>query len=166
MKKIISIFLLGIILTSCSVTKSGTAKSMDIVGPGVIHKPVVVDLNVKQEKSEVTTTFSGIESLENAKNSVVRKLLKEQNADVLVEPTFETVTKNGKTELTVKGWPATYNNFRSIEEKDLKLLEVKPSYLQKAETYQPVLQEKSKNKGLLVTLGVILVGGLVAATVL
>ena len=106
---------------------------MDVVGPGVIHKPVVVDLNVKSEKVEVTTTFNGIESLENAKNNVVRKLLKEQDADVLVEPTFETVTKNGKTELTVKGWPAnTYNNFRPIEEKDLKLLEVKPSYLQKS----------------------------------
>ncbi|UGS21863.1 hypothetical protein [Flavobacterium cyclinae] len=166
MRKITFLAFLGIILTSCSVTKSGTAKSMDVVGPGVIHKPVVVDLNVKPEKVEVTTTFNGIESLENAKNNVVRKLLKEQDADVLVEPTFETVTKNGKTELTVKGWPATYNNFRPIEEKDLKLLEVKPSYLQKADTYQPVIQEKKKNTGWLVTLGVVLLGGAVAATLL
>lgn len=165
MKKIIFLFSLSILLASCSVTRSGTAKSMDIVGPGVIHKPIVVDLNVKPEKSEVTSTFSGIESMQNAKNDVVRKLLKEQNADVLVEPTFETMTKNGKTELTVRGWPATYNNFRPIEEKDLKLLEVKPSYLQKAETYQAITQEKKKNKGLWVILATVLIGGLVATTI-
>lgn len=162
MKKIILLFTLGIVFTSCSVTRSGTAKSMDIVGPGVLHKPVVVDLNVSSEKSEVTSTFSGIESMDNAKNDVVRKLLKEKNADVLVEPTFETMTKNGKTELTVRGWPATYKNFRPIEEKDLKLLEVKPSYLQKAETYQAVTEEKKKSKGIWVILGTILIGGLVA----
>lgn len=164
MKKIILLFTLGIVITSCSVTKSGTAKSMDIIGPGVLHKPIVVDLNVKSEKSEVTTTFSGIESIQNAKNEVVRKLLKDQNADVLVEPTFETLSKNGKTELTVRGWPATYNNFRPIEEKDLKLLEVKPSYLQKAETYQPIIQEKKKRTGLWIALSAILVGGLVATS--
>lgn len=165
MKKIILLFTLSIVFASCSVTRTGTAKSMDIVGPGVIHKPVVVDLNVSSEKSEVTSTFSGIESMDNAKNDVVRKLLKEKNADVLVEPTFETMTKNGKTELTVRGWPATYNNFRPIEEKDLKLLEVKPSYLQKADTYQPVLQEKKKRVGLWVALSAIVIGGLVATSI-
>jgi hypothetical protein len=164
MKKLIFLFTLSALVASCSVTKSGTAKSMDIIGPGVLHKPVVVDLNVKPEKAEVTTTFTGIESVENAKNEVVRKLLKEQNADVLVEPTFETISKNGKTELTVKGWPATYKNFRPIEEKDLKLLEVKPSYLQKAETYQPVIQEKKNRAGLWIALSAILVGGLLATT--
>lgn len=164
MKKIILLLALSIIFASCSVTKSGTAKSMDIVGPGVIHKPIVVDLNVDSEKSEATSKFSGIESMDNAKNDVVRKLLKEKNADVLVEPTFETMTKNGKTELTVRGWPATYKNFRPIEEKDLKLLEVKPSYLQKAETYQAVTEEKKKNKGLWVVLGTVILGGLLATT--
>lgn len=164
MKKIIFLFSLGVLFTSCSVTKSGTAKSMDIVGPGVIHKPIVVDLDVNPVKSVTTSTFSGIESMQNAKNDVVRQLLKEHNADVLVEPTFETETKNGKTQLTVKGWPATYKNFRPIEEKDLKFLEVRPSYLQKAETYQPVTQEKSKNKGLWVVLGTVILGGLVAAS--
>lgn len=146
MRKITFLFALGVMFTSCSVTKSGTAKSMDIVGPGVIHKPIVVDLDVNQVKSVSTSTFSGIESMQNAKNDVVRQLLKEHNADVLVEPTFETESKNGKTQLTVKGWPATYKNFRPIEEKDLKFLEVRPNYLQKAETYQPVMQEKSKIK--------------------
>jgi hypothetical protein len=166
MKQIIFLFSLSILLTSCSVTRSGTAKSMDIVGPGVLHKPVIVDLNVKPEKIEVTSTFSGIESMDNAKNSVVQKLLKEQNADVLIEPTFETMTKNGKTELTVRGWPATYKNFRPIEEKDLKLLEIKPGYLQKADTYQPVLQEKKKKAGLWVGLGVLLLGALIIPTVI
>jgi hypothetical protein len=43
--------LISLSLMSCSTTKSGTAKTIDIVGAGVIHKPIVVDLEVKQEKA-------------------------------------------------------------------------------------------------------------------
>lgn len=146
MRKIILVGLIGVISTSCSTTKSGTAKAMDIVGSGVIHKPVIVDLDVKQEKTSKTVVLKNVLSLDNAKNEAVRELLKEKNADILVEPTFDSKTKNGKTELTVYGWTANYKNFRQVEEKDIKLLEISPS-LRKAETYQPIV-EKKKGKGL------------------
>lgn len=146
MRKIILVGLIGVISTSCSTTKSGTAKAMNIVGSGVIHKPVIVDLDVKQEKTSKTVVLKNVLSLDNAKNEAVRELLKEKNADILVEPTFDSKTKNGKTELTVYGWTANYKNFRQVEEKDIKLLEISPS-LRKAETYQPIV-EKKKGKGL------------------
>lgn len=146
MRKIILVGLIGVISTSCSTTKSGTAKAMDVVGSGVIHKPVIVDLDVKQEKTSKTVVLKNVLSLDNAKNEAVRELLKEKNADIIVEPTFDSKTKNGKTELTVYGWTANYKNFRQVEEKDIKLLEISPS-LRKAETYQPIV-EKKKGKGL------------------
>jgi outer membrane protein assembly factor BamE (lipoprotein component of BamABCDE complex) len=37
-------------LESCSVQKSVTAKSMDIYGSGVMHKPVIADLDVSSTK--------------------------------------------------------------------------------------------------------------------
>lgn len=164
MKKFLLLILIAV-FASCSTTKSGTSKSLDIVGPGVIHKPVIADLDVKQQKVSSTATFSQVKSMANVRNEVIRKALKENNADVLVEPSFESVTKNGKTELTVTGWPASYKNFRQIEEKDLKLLEVKPNLLQKAEVNETTV-EKKKNTGLLITLGALLIGGLVAAAAL
>lgn len=138
--------LISLSLMSCSTTKSGTAKTIDIVGAGVIHKPIVVDLEVNPTKISKTVELRNVLSLDNAKNEVVSELLKEKSADLLVEPTFESKTKNGKTELTVYGWTANYKNFRQVEEKDIKLLEISPS-LRKAETYQPVV-EKKKGKGL------------------
>lgn len=164
MKKTTLLFLIGIIFTSCATTKTGTVKTMDIIGPGVLHMPVVVDLDVKQTKATTTETFSNTKSLEIAKNEVVRKLTKEQNADLLVEPTFESKTSNGKTTLTVVGFPANYKNFRSIEEKDLKLLEVKPGYLQKAETYQPTVVEKKRKKGVGWIILAVVLAGIGAAT--
>ncbi len=156
--------LIALSLISCSTTKSGTAKTMDIVGSGVIHKPVIVDLDVKQEKASKTVVLTNVLSLDNAKNEAVRELLKEKSADILVEPTFDSKTKNGKTELTVYGWTANYKNFRQVEEKDIKLLEISPS-LRKAETYQPVV-EKKKGKGLGWVIGgaAILVGAIIATS--
>lgn len=164
MKKII-ILLCAIALTSCSTTKSGTSKTMDIVGSGVIYKPVVVDLDVKQEKTEKTLVLKDVQSLENAKNEVVRELLREKNADILVEPSFDSKTKNGKTELTVYGWTANYKNFRQAEEKDLKFLEVKPSFMQKADVYQPVTEKKKKHIGLII-LGSVVLSGIIASSAL
>jgi len=163
MKKV---FLLIIVLSlvSCSTTKTGTAKTMEIVGPGVLHKPVIADLIVKEDKVTATASFSQVESMNNAKNEVVRKALNDFNADVLLEPAFESTTTNGKTILTVKGWPANYKNFRTIEEKDIKFLEIKPGLIQKANVYEASVEKKKGNKGLWITLGVIALGAIVGTS--
>jgi hypothetical protein len=155
MKKII-LLSITIALTSCSTSKSGTAKTMDIVGQGVMHKPVVVDLDVKQDKVEKTVEVKNLTSIDNAKNEVIRDLLKERNADVLIEPSFYSTTKGATTELTVYGWTANYKNFRQVEEKDIKLLEIKPNLLQKADVYQPIT-EKKKGNGFLLGTGLVII---------
>lgn len=166
MKKILLLLIIIVSATSCSTSRTGTSKSLDIVGPGVIHKPVIADLDVKQQKISVTMTFSNVESMANARNEVLRKALEEHNADVLIEPSFTSETTNRKTDLTVKGWPATYKNFRQIQEDDIKYLEIKPNYLQKAERKETMVEEKKKGgKALWITLGALLLGGLVIAGV-
>jgi hypothetical protein len=134
MKKVILTLLVSVFMMSCaSLTSSGTTKSMDIIGPGVFHVPVLADLEVSSTKVSATQVFPMGTTVENAKNETVRKLLQSHGADVLIEPTFETLTKH-KITITVYGFPAKYKNFRSVKEDDLKLLELAPKYLQKAET--------------------------------
>jgi hypothetical protein len=140
--KIYAVALLSLTVFSCQTVKTGTAKSIDISGVGVIHKPVIADLDVKEEKITKTIMLKNLESLENAKNEIIRELLNENKADLLVEPKFESKTKNGKTELTVTGWLAYYKNFRTIEEKDIKLLEVRPAIINRVETSQSSILEK------------------------
>ena len=163
MKKGVISLALASALVSCATTKTGTAKTIDIVGSGVMHRPVIADLNIQQEKVSKTVTISNIESLEAAKNQAVRELIKENKADLLVEPTYESSTQNSKTELTVYGWPANYKNFRQVEEKDIKFLEIKPSYLQKAETAQPAVQKKKGNGLLWGLLGAVGLAGIIVA---
>lgn len=110
------------------------------MGPGVIQMPLVADLNVRATKVSHTKTFTkSSSSSQNARTDVVRELLMRENADVLIEPTFESSTTGMKTEITVYGFPATYTNFRSIEEKDIKLIEVSPKILQKADTNTSII---------------------------
>lgn len=160
MKKII-ILSIAIALTSCATSKSGTSKTMDIAGAGVLHKPVVVDLDVKQDKVEKTVEIKNLTSLENAKNEVVRDLLKERGADILVEPSFFSTTTGSKTELTVYGWTANYKNFRPIDENDIKFMEVKPSLVQKADVYQPITEKKKSSVGWLIAGGIIIASSIV-----
>jgi len=142
--RVVLIAICTLAVVSCKTINSGTSKSIDISGVGVIHKPVIADLDVAAEKSTKTMVIKNMESLTNAKNEIIRVLLNENNADLLVEPKFDSKTKNGKTELTVTGWLAYYKNFRTIEEKDLKLIEIRPAVIRQVETNQSSLLEKIK----------------------
>ncbi|MEI7525438.1 MAG: hypothetical protein WCJ95_13955 [Mariniphaga sp.] len=126
--------LLAAILTSCSIVKTNTSKTMDIYGAGVIHKPVIVDLEVKEVRVTGTATLLKGVSLEPVKQEAVADALRRAGADVLVEPKFETKTSGGRTTATVTGFPATYKNFRSITLDDVELLRV--GVVQKAEVFE------------------------------
>jgi hypothetical protein len=103
---------------SCRTIKNTTTKDTDVAGPTVIQKPVIADLDVKEKK--VTGTFSGSSSfsMSYAKNMAIADALKASNADVLIEPRFETIKSWRNIEVTVTGYPATYKNFRPMEAAD------------------------------------------------
>jgi len=122
-----------------------TAKTMDIYGSGVIHKPVVVDLTVKDIKVTGTATSKSGLTVEQVKNMAVADALKKAVADVLIEPKFETESYAGKITATVTGFPGYYSNFRPIKAEDIPLLEA--GLLQTAKVYEPsnLVQKKQKD---------------------
>ncbi|MGE4346043.1 MAG: hypothetical protein AB7D46_01380 [Flavobacteriaceae bacterium] len=144
MKKVVYLILGGLTIVSCSTpqTSTRTTKSLDIIGAGIIHKPVIAELDVKPGRVWHSKVFKNSElnlyGSENAKNSVMGELLKANNADVLVEPIYETSSSGSKTTIAVSGFLATYKSFKNIEEKDIKLLEVRPQVLQKADVKEGV----------------------------
>ena len=160
------LFVLGaLLLSSCAVVKSKTAKTMDVYGAGVIQNPVVVDLQVSETKISGSYNASSTMGVESIKQYAVADALSKAGADVLVEPVFETTTSTGRTTAKVTGYPASYSNFRSIEKEDIELLEV--GVTQKATVYKPV-ETKQKSKAGSVIGGILLTGavliGLMALT--
>ena len=157
--------------TSCGAFKATTtttksAQVMDIYGAGVIQKPVVADLEVKEEKVTGTATGNSANSVSDMKVEAIADAVKKANADVLIEPKFETVTSGSKTEVTVTGYPATYKNFRPITKEDAEL--IKEGVVKRTETYESAKATKKKGPvgaivgitsglvGLLIMLGLIL----------
>lgn len=112
------------LLTSCSVYKARTSKTMDINGMGIIHKPVLVDLNVNENKVTVMVNGEKYMPLEIVKQNAVAKALSKESADVLIEPTFEIETYRKRFNVTVTGWSATYKNFRAMEVSDTSMLQI------------------------------------------
>lgn len=112
--------------TSCTtVEKSSRTLSVET---SVAQYPTVADLSVQVRTSKTVewkhAFFNwGLPPLEVRKGSLVAEVLKETNADVLLEPQFA-YAKNflGKCTLTVTGYPASFSHFRRATPEDLEAL--------------------------------------------
>lgn len=154
-KNVIAGLVLSATLVSCATTvRTGTAKSMEIYGPGVIHRPVMVDLDVREERVSATKTFTSSTPYATAKNEVINQALKDSHADVLISPTFDSEKIGSRFQITVHGFPATYKNFRPMQADDVPLLQA--GVLQQAKAAEPVVTDQPRKKG----------GGAIAAVVL
>jgi len=163
MKHINLIFTLSFLfLASCTTQHAITTKTTDIYGSGVIQKPVLVDMDVKEEKVSATINARGKKVSDDLKNQVLAEAIKKSNADVLVEPRFETDIKGRKMTVTVTGFPATYKNFHTIKQDEVELLKV--AKVKQVETMDAI---ETKSKGgklvLSVGLGIILITSLILA---
>lgn len=107
-------------LSSCS-TISHTCESTYVETKVV--SVTVADMNVQPQRVEHTHTWKWSPfrwSVKKETENATGELLKEQNADVLVEPQY-TVTRRGLFRggsITVSGYPATYYNFRPMTVED------------------------------------------------
>ncbi|MDB5203012.1 MAG: hypothetical protein JWQ27_2421 [Ferruginibacter sp.] len=139
------ILLISITIVSCSSMKSttNTAKTLSIYGSGVIQKPVIVELDVKQTKVTATVTGKEGSNIETLKAEAVSVAVKNVSADVLVEPTYTIVSTRGSSTVTVTGFPATYKNFRDIRVEDVPL--IKAGILQTARVAEPTMIWQKKN---------------------
>jgi hypothetical protein len=135
---------------------------MDIYGPGVMHYPVIADLDVKNTK--VTESVNGpSKDLEKLKVEAVNKAVKTAAADLLVEPVYEVEGTGRNVVVTVTGFPATYKNFRPAAETDLPMMEA--SLLHKAETAEATETPSKKKFPTAGIVGILVLVGTVVALI-
>lgn len=120
---------MALLATSCSTVRKSTSTSM-AVESGVYQYPTVADLDVKPKvEKQIVWNFVpfnlGQPSLENRKQNLKADIIKENGADVLLEPQIVYTKKPyGERTLTITGYPATFKDFRKATEADLKALEI------------------------------------------
>lgn len=125
MKYLILLLACGTLLLSSCQTVKKTATTVDVEN-SVSQYPAVADLDI-QGKIEGTSEWGfrpfhfGEPSLELAKSNLIADLLKQHNADVLLEPQFIFEKESyGVRRLVVTGFPATYKNFRNATPADIE----------------------------------------------
>lgn len=139
-------------LYSCSsLQKTSTAKTLDIIGAGILHFPVVADLDVRETKVSGSITGRTGSSIDLMKMEAIAAALKSGSADVLVEPAYQIETEGSRVSVTVTGFPANYKNFRKMTDADTTL--IKPNFLQKPVTVDPV-PVKKKRRGAKILAGI------------
>jgi hypothetical protein len=169
MKKNLMLFFVLVIVTSCS-TANRVVSPREINNPLNVEAteavrtiiPVVADLEVSQDRISVNKIFPKIESMDIAKNEVLRLALIIHKADFLLDPTFESTVIKNKTEITVTGWPVYYKSIKQIEQKDSKALKRMPINLQKATAEEYLPLEKKKKVGLWFAVGATILGTIIA----
>lgn len=147
MNKIIPILLIfTLTAVSCTTTQqASTTRVMDVYGPGVLQLPVVGELDVDIEKVSGTASDSSPNvNIDQLKKSAVNNAVKNAEADILIEPSFEINAEGNETTVVASGFPATYTNFRSIELDDVPLLEI--GQLQKATVFESSEEIQQSNE--------------------
>lgn len=128
MKKLLLLSAIMLLMVSCTTVKK-TSVSVQIA-PKMTQYPAVANLDVKDRIEKTTSwTFNPLNNvtLEQRKKNLIADVLLENNADVLVEPRYvHKVDRLFYHTLTVSGYPATYKNFRNVEESDIKVLYGEP----------------------------------------
>ncbi|MGM9841612.1 MAG: hypothetical protein ACI31D_05365 [Candidatus Limisoma sp.] len=126
MKKVVFFAGLLLLCASCK-TVHKTSTTRQISAP--IEAAVTADLDV--QKTKISYTYYPTKSVrrggeKNVKAAAVAEALRMNgNADVLVESQEEVYVRTGLTgkkikSVTVTGYPATYKNFKSVDEETLK----------------------------------------------
>jgi hypothetical protein len=112
---------LSALLDSCTpAVKATTSRTREING-SILQVPVLVDLEVSPSKVTGTASFTN-QPVDYVKGMAVADALKNSNSDVLVEPSYDVETSNMTIKVTVKGYPATYKNFRTATKGDTTLV--------------------------------------------
>ncbi len=132
-----AILFLSILLlaSSCgTISRTVTTKQMDIYGAGVIQHPVVAEFEVNKTKVTGEAQSRSHQTTSATRNQAVANAISNVNADILIEPVFESETRDGRTTIKVTGYPAVYTNFRPVTHDDIPLLEV--GLVQKASVHE------------------------------
>lgn len=119
MKKLI-LLVTVLSICSCSTIRTSTSTALD-VKTDLSIVPTVSDLEVQTGKVSATINLTKQErrsyTAEQIRSTVVAKALETSGADVLVNPIYTVETRLGRIRsISVKGYPATYKNFREDKE--------------------------------------------------
>lgn len=141
--------------------KNQTTRTTDIYGAGVIHLPVVADLDV--DGAKVISKVSGTGTVVAFKRDAISNATELSNADVIAQPTFKITTSGTRTTAEVEGYPAKYSNFRHLSVEEIPLIEA-GVWQRPAENEEPVQIKKKRGAGVAILSTILLVGTAVGLT--
>lgn len=127
MRNIILVLFIALVSTSCATLQKKTSTSV-AVDTKVAQFPTIADLDVQSKVSKTVewywNPFEFMQiSVKQRKENLKADIVKEANADVLLEPQVTyTKTPFGKREIEITGYPATFKNFRKATSEDLEAL--------------------------------------------
>lgn len=121
-----------------TIIRDTQVKKVDMNAPSYV-KPLVAELLVKKgvdgESSirdewkfneEDVLSMNG--EVEKLKNRAAFLSTQKHLCDVIVSPMYDVYIADGKATVVVKGYPAVYVNFRTMEDKDTTWLQVTNQY--------------------------------------
>ena len=128
MKRFLIFAVIMLCLSSCALHRS-TSATKNFVSKSPLEAPVVADLKVGEKITYVyqpeVNQKRRLTRQQLLEEAVAEALLKNGNADVLLQPqyTFYYIEGQKFYKVIVSGYPATYFNFRNASSEDLNLIQ-------------------------------------------
>jgi hypothetical protein len=122
----LTLLLLSALLSSCVVASKTSSVDVEAEFVGregfLMAKPIVADIKVEKRKIEGMATVENSKyaasAMQEAKNLAILDAVNRGDADLLVQPMFETQSTSTTTTAKVTGYAAKYKEFRSLTASD------------------------------------------------
>lgn len=145
-KTLLTVATMALTLTSCSTLSTAPivtqtqSKSLEYMESSarvleaehhMLAIPVIAELDVSDKKINYTekdmfanldVTHALLNNIVELKKIALSRAARAYDADVLLGATIDVVTKNGRLEITVSGYPAHYVKFRKAKNEDVELI--------------------------------------------
>ena len=118
-------------------TTISDVNTANFIDGGIFVTPVVADLDIRPnritETTKLTFPLSTRPDMIDLRRQAIANAILKADADVLIEPIFNidvntnTQTSQAEYTMTIRGYPASYRNFRQITQRDTLMLNyIKP----------------------------------------
>jgi hypothetical protein len=122
----LTLLLLSALLSSCVVASKTSSVDVEAEFVGregfLMAKPIVADIKVEKRKIEGSATVENSKyagsAMQEAKNLAILDAVNRGDADLLIQPMFETQSTSTTTTAKVTGYAAKYKEFRPITAAD------------------------------------------------
>jgi hypothetical protein len=127
MNNLIHVLTIAFLVSGCTTVKSFERRTEErressVITPEMSVLPTLADLEIDQTRSSAAVKDTEPYNTDSMMMDALTALQWQTGADLIIEPRYSVIEKDGLAVVTVTGFPAHYRNLRGLSSEDVELM--------------------------------------------